>query len=174
MVRRAAPDAPLAFAALEMAVADAHLRAEGRSLADMLGVSGRTVAVGAVLGRAATVEGLVADVAGLVDSGISRVKLKIGPGWDLVPVEAVRDAFPELLVQVDANGSYREEDADHLAGLDRFGLLCIEQPLDRARPGRPRPTGRPPGHPDLPGREPGLTPDHPPRRWPPAPARWCA
>jgi O-succinylbenzoate synthase len=59
------------------------------------------------------------------------VKLKIGPGWDLVPVEAVRNAFPALSVQVDANGSYHESDADHLAGLDRFGLLCIEQPLDR-------------------------------------------
>jgi O-succinylbenzoate synthase len=131
VIRRVAPDAPLAFAALEMAVADAHLRAEGRSLADALGVSGRTVAIGAVVGRAATVEELVAEVAELVDGGFSRVKLKIGPGWDLAPVEAVRDAFPGLLIQVDANGSYHQEDTDHLAGLDRFGLLCIEQPLDR-------------------------------------------
>lgn len=131
VIRRAAPDAPLAFAALEMAVADAHLRAEGRSLADVLGVAGRTVAIGAVLGRVPTVGELVAEVAEAVADGISRVKLKIGPGWDLIPVGAVRDAFPDLLVQVDANGSYHREDADHLAGLDRFGLLCIEQPLDR-------------------------------------------
>ena len=33
-IRESAPHAPLAFAALEMAVADAHLRAEHRSLAD--------------------------------------------------------------------------------------------------------------------------------------------
>jgi O-succinylbenzoate synthase len=131
VIRPAAPDAPLAFAALEMAVADAHLRAEGRSLADVLGVSGRTVPIGAVLGRPSSVEALVSEVAGLVASGISRVKLKIGPGWDLVPVEAVRSAFPTLLLQVDANGSYRETDADRLAGLDRFELLCIEQPFDR-------------------------------------------
>ena len=38
-------------------------------------------------------------------------------------------AVPQLRLQVDANGSYAEADADHLAGLDRFGLLCLEQPL---------------------------------------------
>jgi o-succinylbenzoate synthase len=128
-VRPAAPDATLAFAALEMAVADAHLRAAGQSLAELLGVAGRPVPVGAVLGRPPSVDELVTEVAGLVDTGITRVKLKIGPGWDIVPVGAVRSAFPELLVQVDANGSYHEDDADHLALLDRFDLLCIEQPL---------------------------------------------
>jgi O-succinylbenzoate synthase len=35
-------------------------------------------------------------------------------------------------LQADANGSYREADSDHLAELDRFGLLCLEQPFDRA------------------------------------------
>jgi O-succinylbenzoate synthase len=30
---------------------------------------------------------------------------------------------------VDANSAYRLEDADHLAQLDRFGLMMIEQPL---------------------------------------------
>jgi O-succinylbenzoate synthase len=128
-IRRAAPDATLAFAALEMAVADAHLRAAGQSLAELLGVTGRSVPIGAVLGRPPSIDELVGEVATLVGSGVSRVKLKIGPGWDVVPVEAVSRAFPALLVQVDANGSYTEEDTDHLAGLDRFGLLCLEQPL---------------------------------------------
>jgi O-succinylbenzoate synthase len=31
---------------------------------------------------------------------------------------------------VDANGAYGEGDAAHLAELDRFGLLCVEQPFD--------------------------------------------
>jgi O-succinylbenzoate synthase len=130
-LRQAAPDAPLAFAALEMAVADAHLRAEGVGLADLLGVPGDPVPVGAVLGRASSVEALLAGATALVERGVSRLKLKIAPGWDVEPVRAVRDAFPDLLLQVDANEAYQESDAGHLAALDRFGLLCLEQPLSR-------------------------------------------
>jgi O-succinylbenzoate synthase len=134
-VRRAAPGFPLAFAALEMAVADAHLRANQRSLADLLGVEGRVVEPGAVVGKADSLDELLAAVGNLVDRGYSRVKVKIGPGWDVEPVSALAEAFPNLSVQVDANGSYRPADpvdVEHLAALDRFGLLCIEQPFDRA------------------------------------------
>jgi o-succinylbenzoate synthase len=46
-------------------------------------------------------------------------------------LEAVTGAFPDLAVQADANGSYTGSDMDHLAKLDRFGLLCLEQPFDR-------------------------------------------
>lgn len=133
-VRRAAPGAPLAFAALEMAVADAHLRAGKLSLAGLLGVEGRAVEPGAVVGAADTLEELLAVVGGLVDQGYSRLKVKIAPGWDVVPVTALSKSFPDLSLQVDANGSYRPGGSDEadLATLDRCGLLCIEQPFDRA------------------------------------------
>ncbi len=136
-VRRSAERAPLAFAALEMAVADAHLRAQNRSLAALLGVEGRTIEPGAVVGSADTVDELVGRVGPLVGQGYSRVKLKIGPGWDVEPVAALSERFPDLRLQVDANGSYRpdghgEESGERLLQLDRFGLLCIEQPFDRA------------------------------------------
>jgi O-succinylbenzoate synthase len=130
-VRSAAPDAPLAFAALEMAVADAHLRAEGRSLARVLGVEGRAVPVGAVVGQYRSVRSLVAEVHRLRELGFTRVKMKIGPGWDVEPLEALTRDMPGLRLQADANGSYGRSDIDHLAGLDRFGLLCLEQPFDR-------------------------------------------
>ena len=55
------------------------------------------------------------------------------------------------LLQVDANAAYTLADARQLAGLDEFGLLLIEQPLDedelRATPSSPGAA-----HPDLPGR----------------------
>jgi O-succinylbenzoate synthase len=42
----------------------------------------------------------------------------------------VRRAFgDELLLQVDANSAYAISDAEHLAQLDQFNLLLIEQPL---------------------------------------------
>lgn len=130
-LKGSAPGASLAFAALEMAVADAHLRAEDRSLAALLGVEGQTVELGAVVGRLSTIDTTVAAVTSLVDDGFSRVKMKIGPGWDVDPVAAVVSAAPGLRLQVDANGSYARSDSERLADLDRFGLLCIEQPFDR-------------------------------------------
>ena len=46
------------------------------------------------------------------------------------PVAAVRERFGDrLALQVDANAAYTLADAGHLAALDRFGLLLIEQPL---------------------------------------------
>jgi O-succinylbenzoate synthase len=57
--------------------------------------------------------------------------LKIEPGWDVEPVAAVRERFgDDLLLQVDANTAYSLADARHLAQLDAFDLLLIEQPLD--------------------------------------------
>ena len=44
-------------------------------------------------------------------------------------MRAVREAFGDIALQVDANAGYSLEDAAHLARLDEFGLLCIEQPL---------------------------------------------
>ena len=131
-VRQAAPGAPLAFAALEMAVADAHLRAAGRTLAQVLGVEGREVPIGAVVGRSDTVDSLLVEVGMLADQGFARVKMKIGPGWDLEPVEAVTRTIPALRLQADANGSYSRSDIEHLSRLDEFGLLCLEQPFEPA------------------------------------------
>jgi len=46
-------------------------------------------------------------------------------------VRAVRERFgDDVLLQVDANTAYTVADARHLARLDPFGLLLIEQPLD--------------------------------------------
>jgi O-succinylbenzoate synthase len=59
-----------------------------------------------------------------------RIKLKIEPGWDVAPVQAVRERFgDDVAVQVDGNTAYTLADAGALARLDPFGLLLIEQPL---------------------------------------------
>ncbi|MDN6659077.1 MAG: o-succinylbenzoate synthase, partial [Acidipropionibacterium jensenii] len=52
-------------------------------------------------------------------------------GWDLEPVRAVRSAYPDLDLHVDANGVYTDDDETmaHLAELDAFGLTMIEQPF---------------------------------------------
>ncbi|HUY66927.1 MAG TPA: o-succinylbenzoate synthase [Acidimicrobiales bacterium] len=130
-VRQFASGTPLAFAALEMAVADTHLRAEGRSLAALLGVDRRSVELGAMAGLAPSPDRLVARIGELVDAGFTRVKVKVAPGTDVEHLEAVRRSWPDLRLQADANGSYGAGDDGHLRGLDRFDLLCLEQPFDR-------------------------------------------
>src|SRR2546430_16521565 len=72
---------------------------------------------------------LLDAVAGYLDQGYLRIKLKIQPGWDVEPVRAVRERFGDILLQVDANCAYTLQDARHLARLDAFDLLLIEQPL---------------------------------------------
>jgi O-succinylbenzoate synthase len=72
---------------------------------------------------------LLEAVEGYLAEGYLRIKLKIEPGWDVEPVRAVRERFGDILLQVDANTAYSLADAPHLAVLDAFGLLLIEQPL---------------------------------------------
>jgi O-succinylbenzoate synthase len=56
--------------------------------------------------------------------------LKIEPGWDINAVKSIRQIYPEIPLQVDANQAYTRDDGKHLAQLDDFNLLLIEQPLD--------------------------------------------
>jgi O-succinylbenzoate synthase len=121
---------PMAKAAIEMAVLDVELQVAGRSLADHLGGVRPSVAAGVAVGIAASVPALLDTVAEYVAAGYRRVKLKIEPGWDVEPVRAVREQFGEAVdLQVDGNGAYSRADLDHLARLDDFALLLVEQPL---------------------------------------------
>jgi O-succinylbenzoate synthase len=121
---------PMAKAAIEMAVLDAELRAEGRSFGELLGVRRDRIPSGVSVGIHPTIERLLATVSGYLDDGYVRIKLKIEPGCDLEPVAAVRDLIgPDVPLQVDANAAYTRHDVEHLAELDAFDLLLIEQPL---------------------------------------------
>jgi len=121
----------MAKAALETAVLDAELRAAGRSFARELGAVHDRVPCGVSVGIAASVPALLDEVGGYLDEGYLRIKLKIEPGWDVEPVRAVRERFgDDVLLQVDVNTAYTVGDARHLARLDEFDLLLIEQPLD--------------------------------------------
>ena len=118
-------------AGLELAILDAELRAAGIPLSRELGAVRDTVDCGVSVGIMDSIPELLDAVGGYLDEGYVRIKLKIEPGWDIEPVRAVRERFgDEILLQVDANTAYRRGDAQHLAKLDPFDLLLIEQPLD--------------------------------------------
>ncbi|MGI8868567.1 MAG: o-succinylbenzoate synthase [Mycobacteriales bacterium] len=120
---------PMAKAALEMAVLDAELRARGVSLAEHLGAVHDRVPSGVSVGIQKSVPELIDVVSGYLDSGYVRIKLKIRPGFDIEPVRAVRERFPDIPLQVDANAAYTLADVARLRPLDDLGLLLIEQPL---------------------------------------------
>ena len=128
-----------AKAALQAAVVDLQLRSAGVSLADHLGVTVDRVPTGVSVGiPAGGAAELIDQIAEHVDEGYGRVKAKIEPGFDVDAVTAVRHAFPDLALQVDANAVYDPDDPVHVAaldGLDGLGLVQIEQPFgaDRLR-----------------------------------------
>jgi len=120
----------MAKATVEAALLDHQLRAAGVSLASYLGASQSRVVSGVSVGIQPTIDALLGVVRGYLDDGYVRIKLKIEPGYDVEPVRAVRREFgDDLMLQVDANAAYSVDDAAHLAKLDAFDLLLIEQPL---------------------------------------------
>lgn len=114
---------------MEMAAWDLIGRKNGQSLSSLLGGSRKEVEVGVSLGIENDISKLMNQVEKFVEEGYKRVKLKVAPGWDVEPVKAVREKWPNLPLQVDANSAYTLNDIAHLKKLDEFQLILIEQPL---------------------------------------------
>ena len=121
---------PLAKAGIELALWDLLGKREGKSLRELLGGARDRVAVGVSVGLQASPEALVETVRGYLAQGYGRIKVKIKPGRDIADAQAVRRAFPDIRLQVDANSAYTLETASVLRPLDDLNLLLIEQPLD--------------------------------------------
>jgi len=130
---------PFARSALETAAWDLEAARRSTSLAALLGERVKAkpaasipcgVALGIPLDR--SIETLRRWIDEALARGYRRVKIKVAPGWDAVPVEAARHAMAGsgLPLTVDANGGYEwPEHESNLRGLDEAGLLYIEQPL---------------------------------------------
>ena len=120
----------MAKAAVEMAAWDLFAKQRGEPLSRVLGGTRDRIASGVSIGIQRSLDELVAKVERELAAGYQRIKIKIKPGWDLSAVETVRARFGAIPLMVDANAAYTLADADHLARLDRFDLMMIEQPLD--------------------------------------------
>lgn len=120
----------MAKAGLEAALWDLYSQLQGRSLAQLWGGKRDKVEVGISLGIERHLSLLLPQIEAALGEGYTRVKLKIKPGWDVAVVGEVRQRYPKLRLQVDANSAYRLEDAELLKQLDHFDLLLVEQPLD--------------------------------------------
>ena len=125
-----------ARAGLEAAVWDAFAKSNDLRLTDCFAhyapdghASQGAAEVGVSIGIQPSLEATVAVVGERLRQGYGRIKLKIKRGWDVEVARAVRSEFPDVPLMLDANSDYSMADADHLAQLDAFNLLMIEQPL---------------------------------------------
>lgn len=118
-----------AKAALDLAWWDLTARARQQPLWRMLGGRGPTAQVGADFGVMDSIDQLLQTIAGALEQGYLRVKLKYRPGWDLDMIRAVRGAFPGATVHIDCNSAYTLDALPMFRELDELGLAMIEQPL---------------------------------------------
>ncbi len=120
---------PMAKTGLEEALWDVEAREKGVPLARLLGGVRDRIISGVSVGIQDTLPELLEQVEGYLAQGYRRVKVKIKPGWDLDVVRELRSRWPTVPLMVDANSAYTLADTGHLAALDEWGLLMIEQPL---------------------------------------------
>lgn len=119
----------MAKAAIEMAAWDIAARARGLSLARLLGGERDAVPSGVSIGIQPDLPALLQRIEGFIDEGYRRIKIKIAPGQDLLALQAVRAAFPDVPLSVDANAAYTAEHASLLESFDEFRLAMVEQPF---------------------------------------------
>ena len=119
----------LAKAGVEMALWDLMGKHKGESLMEMFGGEREKVEVGVSIGIQESASTLVRSAEEYVKQGYNRLKIKIKPGRDIKDTSAVREAFPDIRLQVDANSAYTLETSAALIPLDQLNLLLIEQPL---------------------------------------------
>jgi O-succinylbenzoate synthase len=121
----------MAKGAVEMGVWELAARLQGVPLARLLGGTQTRIPVGISLGIQRDPAALVERAAAAHAAGYRKIKIKIQPGSDIEYIGAVREALgPAAALMADANSAYTPADAEHLARLDEFDLMMIEQPLD--------------------------------------------
>lgn len=119
----------MAKAGLEMALWDVLGKQRNQPLSELLGGVRQKVAVGVSVGIQESPAVLLKVVEEYLQRGYGRIKVKIKPGRDVDDVNLLRQAFPDIKLQVDANSAYTLDTASALLPLDELNLLLIEQPL---------------------------------------------
>lgn len=87
------------------------------------------VSAGAVI-EAAPTPIAMQNASEAVQAGYRRLKMKISPDHGLASVRAVRRAFPDMLITLDANRSFSDSQVEELRQLDSLNIGWIEEPFD--------------------------------------------
>ncbi|MGH2530668.1 MAG: o-succinylbenzoate synthase [Thermomicrobiales bacterium] len=120
--------AVFAKSGVEAALWDILAQRAGQPLWQLWGGTRRAFIVGVSIGGK-TLDQVIERAERAVDLGYQRLKVKIWPGFDVEVARALRQRFPDVMLQVDANSAYDLTNWQGLQELDAFNLLLIEQPL---------------------------------------------
>jgi len=120
--------ANFAKSGVEAALWDIIAQRDQQPLWKLWGGEARSFPVGVSIGGK-TIEDVLKRAENAVSLGYRRLKVKIWPGFDVAVARALRERFPDILLQVDANSAYTLDNWQALQGLDDLDLLLIEQPL---------------------------------------------
>ena len=119
----------MAKSTVEGAIWDLYAKRNKMTLAEALGGARKKIEVGISIGIHENADELIETVAGFVEEGYKRIKVKIKPGYDVDVMQKLRAAFPDVPMMADANSAYRLKDTELLKQLDGLNLTMIEQPL---------------------------------------------
>jgi O-succinylbenzoate synthase len=120
--------AVFAKSGVEAALWDIIAQRARQPLWRLWGGTRRSFPVGVSIGGK-TIDDILARAENAVGMGYGRLKVKIWPGFDVQVTKALRERYPSILLQVDANSAYDMTNWTSLKDLDAFNLLLIEQPL---------------------------------------------
>lgn len=111
--------------------ADAGRLSEYTRLPVVVEVSGNqaSVASGAIIGLAPTPV-MMENANAAVAAGYRRLKMKVAPGVGFATVEAIRRAYPSLLITLDANRSFTDDTFAELKAYDALNIGWVEEPFD--------------------------------------------
>jgi len=132
---------PFTKAALEFALNDLLLKKTGKDLLSAWeGERVEEVPVGISLGLQESYEALLEKVKTSMELGYSRLKFKINPASEPDHFIRLQEAYPNVYLSFDANGSFYEKDIPKLEAFAKLDVM-VEQPfpphrLDIAQKGR--------------------------------------
>ena len=120
----------MARASVEMGGWALWARREQTSLSQLIGGERTRIATGISIGIQESPAALAEKSRKSLAAGYRKIKIKIRPGADLEYIAAAREELgPNAPLMADANSAYTLSHAEHLADLDPFRLMMIEQPL---------------------------------------------
>jgi O-succinylbenzoate synthase len=119
----------MARAALETPLWDLEARRANVPLSTHLGGVREEIPCGVSIGIQSSIPVLLDKIRTELSAGYRRIKVKIKPGWEAEPLQAIRSEFGGIQLMADANSAFTLEDLPLLQSLDRFGLMMVEQPL---------------------------------------------
>lgn len=125
----AMPGSNFAKTGIETAFWDIEARQQGKPLSELLGGAPKPVESGLAVGLYDNPADMLRAIERYMVDGYKRVKIKIERGRDVELIRAVRGAFGNIPLFVDANGAYDLTDLAVFQTLDEFGLMMFEQPF---------------------------------------------